>query len=107
MQATIKASAEAEKNPDVEMIMNDIASLKRDIGSLAAHLKTEAIDGTTEAGRHAAARVSDRARQLYGDLAEQGQHSVTAVSRRVEERPLTSLLIAFALGLIGSRMLSR
>ena len=107
MQTTIKANTETDKTPDVEMIMSDIASLKHDIASLATHLKTSAIDSAAGAGRNAATRVSDRARKLYGDVAEQGQHSVTAISQHVEEKPLTSLLIAFALGLIGSRMLSR
>jgi hypothetical protein len=99
MQATINGTAEAEQNADFEGIKNDIASLKRDIGAL-----TQSVTG---AGRNAAARVSDEARQLYGNLAEQGQHSVKALYQRVEKQPMKSLLIAFTLGVIGSRMLSR
>jgi ElaB/YqjD/DUF883 family membrane-anchored ribosome-binding protein len=107
MQATIKSNTEVEKNSDLEAIMNDIASLKRDVGALAEHLKSGAVDSVTEVGRNAAARVSDEARRLYGNLADQGQHSVKALSRHVEEQPVTSLLFAFALGMIGSRLLSR
>jgi len=107
MQATIRGNGEVEKNPDLEAIMNDIASLKRDFGALAEHLKTGAVDGAMGVGRNAAARVSDEARRLYDNLAEQGQRPVKALSRHVEEQPVTSLLIAFALGIIGSRMLSR
>jgi len=107
MQATIKGNSEVEQNSDLEAIMNDISSLKRDFGTLAEHLKTGVVDGATEAARDAAARVSDGTRRLYGNLAEQGQHSVKALGRHVEEQPVTSLLIAFALGFIGSRILSR
>jgi len=107
MQATIKGNAEVEKNSDLETIMSDIASLKRDVGALAEHLRTGAVDHATGAGRNATTRLSDEARRLYGNLAEQGQHSVKALSRHVEEQPVTSLLVAFALGMIGSRMLSR
>jgi hypothetical protein len=107
MQATMKSNGGVENNSDLEAIMNDIAALKRDFGALAEHLKTGAVDGASGAARDAAARVSDEARRLYGNLAEQGQYSVKALGRHVEEKPVMSLLIAFVLGLIGSRMLLR
>jgi ElaB/YqjD/DUF883 family membrane-anchored ribosome-binding protein len=107
MQTTIKGNSEVEKNSDLEAIMNDIASLKRDFGALAAHVKSGAVDGATGAAREAAVRVSGEAKRLYGNLAEQGQHSVKALGRHVEEQPVMSLLIAFAIGLLGGRMLSR
>ena len=107
MQATIKGNAEVEKNVDLEAIMNDIASLKRDVGALTENLKTGIGNDATGVGRNAAARLSNEARRLYGNFAEQGQHSVKALSRHVEEQPVTSLLIAFAVGMIGSRLLLR
>jgi hypothetical protein len=99
MQATINRTTEAEKNADFEGIKDAIASLKRDVGAL--------MESVTGAGRNAAARASDEAGRLYGNLTEQGQHSVKALYQRVEKQPMMSLLIAFALGVIGSRMLSR
>jgi len=107
MQATAKGALEVEKVSDLEAIVNDIASLKRDFGALATHLKSGAVDSAAEAARDTSARLSDEAKRLYGNLAEHGQHSVKALGRRVEEQPVISLLIAFALGFIGSRILSR
>lgn len=107
MPPAIKSNAEVEKNFDLEAITSDIFSLKRDLGVLAEHLKSGAVDGATGAAREAAARLSDEARRLYGNLAERGQHSVKALGRQVEAQPLMSLLIAFALGALGGRMLSR
>jgi ElaB/YqjD/DUF883 family membrane-anchored ribosome-binding protein len=107
MQVTTEANPKVPKTSDLEAIMDDIATLKRDFGQLAEHLRTGAVDGATGAARDATARISDETRRLYGNVAAQGQHSVKALGRRVEEQPVTSLLIAFALGMIGSRILSR
>jgi hypothetical protein len=40
-------------------------------------------------------------------LAAQGERSMKALGRQVEEQPIMSLLLAFALGFAGSRWLSR
>jgi hypothetical protein len=40
-------------------------------------------------------------------LAAQGERSMKALTRQVEEQPVMSLLLAFALGFAGSRWLSR
>ena len=45
--------------------------------------------------------------RIYGNLADRGERSAKAIGRQVAERPAISLLIAFAVGFIGSRFLSR
>jgi ElaB/YqjD/DUF883 family membrane-anchored ribosome-binding protein len=107
MSATVKGNSELEKNSELEAIMSDIASLRLDLGALAEHFKTSPIDGATNAARDAAARVSGEARRIYDNLAEQGQSSMKALGRHVEEQPVMTLLVAFAIGLIGGRLLSR
>jgi ElaB/YqjD/DUF883 family membrane-anchored ribosome-binding protein len=52
-------------------------------------------------------RLSDEVDRLYGSLSKQGARSVKAISRQVEEQPLASLLVAFGIGLISGRLLSR
>jgi ElaB/YqjD/DUF883 family membrane-anchored ribosome-binding protein len=94
-------------NPDLQEIMNDIASLKEDIAKLAGHLKNSAIDTTAGAARSVVGQLSDEAARIYESLAAQGERSAKTISRQVEEQPMTSLLVAFALGFVGSRLLSR
>ena len=47
------------------------------------------------------------AKRLYGKLASQGSESLDAITHHVEEKPLASLLIAFGVGFIAARILSR
>ncbi len=96
MQPTAKGHSEADKNLDIDTIARDIASLRGELATLIEHMKAGAIDGVTE-----------EAQRLYGSLAEKSQHSVRALGRHVEEKPMMSLLIAFGIGFIGSRLLSR
>ena len=94
--------ASAAKDPvdeaaaDLDRIKDDVASLRNDLGSLANNLKTGAVNG-----------VSDEAKHLYDSLVAKGDRSVGAVSRRIEEQPMLSILLAFAAGFIGGRFIGR
>ena len=83
-------------NPDLDAVIKDVAALKSDLGRLMEHVKTDATES-----------VNDGARRLYGAIAAEGDRSVAAVSRTVETRPIASLLVAFAVGFLGSRFLAR
>jgi hypothetical protein len=104
MSVTARSHHAAETTPDLDVIMSDLASLKRDFVTLTDHVKTGAING---AARDAVGQLGDEAKRLYGNLAAQGERSMNAIGHQVEERPVMSLLLAFALGFIGSRLLSR
>ena len=103
MESAGKHHTIGEAAPDLASVSHDIASLKRDFASFAHHLK----DGTVNSAGDAVGQVGEEARRLYGNVADQGQRSVKAISRQVEEQPVLSLLIAFAAGFIGSQLLSR
>ena len=81
---------------DLDAIVKDIAILKKDLGKLMGHVKA----GATET-------VNGEARRIYGSLAAERERSVAAITQQVEARPITSLLVAFAVGFIGSRLLPR
>lgn len=81
---------------DLDAIVKDISALKKDIGSLMEHVK----DTATET-------VTGETKRLYGTLSTEGEKSLAALSRRVEDRPLSSLLIAFGIGFIGAHLLKR
>jgi len=97
----------AKNSSDLESIGDDVAVLKRDLSRLMAHMKNGTYDVATGSARDAVERLSNEADQLYRGLAKQGNKSIKAVSRQVEEQPLASLLVAFGIGLISGRLLGR
>ncbi len=101
MASIIKGNGET--NVDIQAIMNDLASLKDDIAKLTKNVGNNAY----EASSAAADQIGAEATRAYNNMAAQGQRSAKKIGQQVEEQPLTALLIAFALGFVGSRVLSR
>lgn len=96
--------------PDLERIIADFASLKRDFTELVGHVGSGAVNGAGDAAgalRESVGRLGEKTRGVYDALASQGQRSAKAIGQQIEKRPVTSLLIAFGVGLIASRLLSR
>ncbi len=89
-------NSRAAEAADFDTVVKDIAALKHDIGRLMEQAKTDA-----------ARTVSTETSRLYGALANEGERSVEAIARQVEERPLASLLVAFAVGFVGGNLLKR
>jgi len=92
---------------DLDAIGDDVALLKRDLSRLMEHVKNGTYDVAKGSTQDAVERVSDEAERLYRALSRKGERSIKAVGRQVEEQPLTSLLIAFGVGLISGRLLAR
>jgi ElaB/YqjD/DUF883 family membrane-anchored ribosome-binding protein len=92
---------------DLQAITSDIASLKHDLAALTRHLKLAASEKTRTAAQSAVEQISDEASRAYENLTSQGKRAVKAIGRQVEEQPLVSLLLAFAVGFLGGRTLSR
>jgi ElaB/YqjD/DUF883 family membrane-anchored ribosome-binding protein len=105
--ATAKARRRTEAPPSFGTVVDDLGTLKRDIGRLVDQMKTGAVDGASEAAQNLLNQLNERASDIYDNLSDQGERSVKAISRQVEERPITSLLVAFGVGMIVSRLLSR
>jgi ElaB/YqjD/DUF883 family membrane-anchored ribosome-binding protein len=96
-----------EASPDLQAITSDIASLKHDLAELMRHLKLGATEGTRATVRSAVEQIGDEASRAYENVTAQAERSVKAIGRQVEEQPVMSLLAAFAVGFLGSRLLSR
>jgi ElaB/YqjD/DUF883 family membrane-anchored ribosome-binding protein len=101
MASILKGSGDT--NVDIQAIMNDLASLKDDIAKLTKSVGNNAY----EASSAAADQIGAEATKAYNNMAAQGQRSAKKIGQQVEEQPMTALLIAFALGFVGSRVLSR
>jgi ElaB/YqjD/DUF883 family membrane-anchored ribosome-binding protein len=104
--ATAKARRRVEP-ASFDTIVDDLGTLKRDIGRLMDQMKTGAVDGASEAAQNLLNQLNERASDIYDNLSDQSERSVKAISRQVEERPITSLLVAFGVGMIVSRLMSR
>jgi ElaB/YqjD/DUF883 family membrane-anchored ribosome-binding protein len=105
-EKTVMASipkGNSETGADVQAIMNDLASLRDDIAKLTKHVGNNAY----EAGNAAADQIGNEAAKVYDNISAQGQRSAKKLGQQVEDQPLTALLIAFAIGFVGSRILSR
>ena len=81
---------------DLARLSSDIQALKEDLARLVDHLKTSATE-----------TVSGEASRLYETLTSEGQRQAAALAHSVEEKPLASVLIAFAIGFVGGRILLR
>jgi len=97
----------AKNQSDLSTIGDDVVLLKRDLSRLMDHLKNGTFDAAKESTHEVVERLSDEADRLYRSLTKQSERSVKAISRQVEEQPLASLLVAFGIGLISGRLLSR
>ena len=106
MNAISKPDPEAGANPDMQAILADLASLKHDLTKLAAHVKIGAVHAT-DGARGAATQLGEDAVHVYDNLRAQGLRSATAIGRQVGEQPVMSLLLACAIGFIGSRLIAR
>ncbi|MGH7073891.1 MAG: hypothetical protein ACREFD_06785 [Stellaceae bacterium] len=97
------ADATSSSEVNIAKLIEDIDMLKRDFAAIAekssAQVKSSAKD--------AANRVGSEAQRFYKSAAETGGRSLDALSDEVKERPLVSVMIAFALGYIGGRLMRR
>jgi ElaB/YqjD/DUF883 family membrane-anchored ribosome-binding protein len=97
----------SKNTSDLDAIGDDVALLKRDLSRLMEHVKNGTYDVAKGSTQDAVEKLSEEADRLYRALSRQGGRSIKAVGRQVEEQPLTSLLIAFGVGLISGRLLGR
>lgn len=88
---------------EMDQVKTDIADLREDMATLLRTMKEvgmaegqELYDRAYERSRRAGERVRERAGETYA-----------AIGREVEERPLTSVLTAFATGFVVGMILDR
>ena len=88
---------------DFDTVRDDLTKLSNDIASLAASLK----DGATESAREQLAAARDRFDRLTEQARSRGEEQLDKLAATIEERPLTSVLVAFGVGLILGRLFDR
>jgi ElaB/YqjD/DUF883 family membrane-anchored ribosome-binding protein len=94
---------ERDLKSDINVIKSDIDNLRKD---LAAAL--DRIKGTAASRAESEIQaLQKRINRIADDLQTGGRESLRAVEERIEERPLVSLAIAFAVGLVLGRLFDR
>jgi ElaB/YqjD/DUF883 family membrane-anchored ribosome-binding protein len=107
VNSTTKGKPEIETPADFQAVVEDLAALKRDFAALMSQMKSGALKGANDAAQDALGQLGKRANHLYDSVSAQGERSAKAIGRQIEERPVMSLLIAFGVGFIASRLLTR
>ncbi len=103
----MSTTSQAKPPPDLETIANDLAALKQDFATLIADVRASTTGRASAMAYDAAERISDTASSLYGQATAQAEAGAKALANEVDERPLTALLVAFGIGFVVSRLLSR
>ena len=96
----------ASPRAEYDTLQQEISDLRRDFSTLLESLRKRS-NGVGKEAEHSIRELAGQAQKIYGDLSRSGHESVHAVGRTIEERPIASILVAFALGFIGSRLLDR
>jgi len=107
MNSTTRVNPETDTGVDFDAIIRDVAALRQDFADLMSQMKSGAFKEANEAAENILGQLGDKANHLYDNVSAQGQRSVKAIGRQVEERPIVSLLIAFGVGFVASRLLTR
>ena len=110
--AMANAETAAGKAVDTEMetLKADLAALKADLAKVTRQAGRTAGIGAEELGDKANEEISrlktevDRLMQL---ASERGRGAVAAAEHKIEERPLTSVLVAFGVGLVIGKLIDR
>jgi ElaB/YqjD/DUF883 family membrane-anchored ribosome-binding protein len=107
MNSATKANSDVEAPADFDAVVRDLAALRRDFAALIGQMKSGAFQGANDGAENVLGELGDRASRLYDSVTAQGQRSAKAIGRQVEEQPVMSLLVAFGVGFVASRMLIR
>ena len=88
---------------EFDVIKNDLVKLREDIAKLSSVLK----DVTSETVQERVGALRGRIDELTGEARTHGREAIDDLSERIEERPLTSILVAFGVGVLLGRLFDR
>jgi ElaB/YqjD/DUF883 family membrane-anchored ribosome-binding protein len=102
--------AKEEYQNELEALKTDVAQLRTDMGELMDSFRQMGND-RVHAARSKATSEVDRLReqlnQAYDRARQEGREVYETAHHRLEEHPLTSVGLAFGLGLIIGKILSK
>ena len=104
-ESTAKSDSKLERDlrSDLDSIRSDIDTLRKDFAAVLDRIKGTATN-RAEAEIQA---LQKRINRVVDDVQASGREGIRAVEEQIEERPLVSLALAFAVGLVIGRLLDR
>ena len=94
---------ERDLKTDLDSLKSDIDTLRKDLGAVLERIKgTAANRAETEIQA-----LQKHINRIADDVQTSGREGIRALEERVEERPLISLAVAFAVGLVLGRLFDR
>ena len=94
---------ERDLKSDINVIKSDVDTLRKDLAAALDRLKGTAASRAESEIQALQKRIN----RIADELQTGGRESLRAVEERIEERPLVSLAIAFAVGLVLGRLFDR
>lgn len=88
---------------DLATLRGDMGDLLRSVVDLSKHTATDAKDRVSEEMRERLEHLQSR----LGDAKDAGRRAVRGAQHTVEEHPLTSVGVAFGVGLLVGHLLRR
>lgn len=104
------AEAAEELRPDLSQLRADFERLSDSIGSLRTHLVGLGREGARGAQAAGLAQLDSLRREVdeaAQQFRQQGRDTLGQVEQSVRDRPLTSLLMAFGIGMVLARLFGR
>jgi hypothetical protein len=100
MALALKKKADVD---DLAVLVDDIRALRRDLTALAGRARPSLLSMWNASD--VSDRFGDRASALYRDATRQGAKTYRALNRQFRDQPAASVVVAFAVGLLVSRLL--
>ncbi|MGH7050088.1 MAG: DUF883 family protein [Acetobacteraceae bacterium] len=88
----------------------EFAKLRDELANIREMLASTGSDmlaGSKAAARRRLSAVQDEVEKLASDVKGQGGEMLERLDRKVQERPLTSLAVAFGVGLLAAQLFRR
>ncbi len=101
--ATAPKDIVSSVTPDLAALQADVTSLKKDVSTLLDHLQKQTVNGA----KGVADRLEKQAEQLYRNVYAKGEQQAEVLSHKIEDQPLTAVLIAAGIDSLGGRFLGR
>jgi len=107
-------TSDPKVNQDIALLKNDVRRLRNDVVAAVHSVKSRGKDTIMESGgriRGMFTDLGDKAKVQLHDkserLKDRGYEAVESWRGGIEHRPVTSLLIAFAVGVVCALVLAR